>query len=61
MSFTYDADWLGWDQAMQVSISPPIRDETYRGAPVINVFKNRLPGCPACTGQFGRAAQSQRD
>jgi serine/threonine-protein kinase HipA len=43
IDFTYDADWLAWDQAFAVSLSLPLRESRYIGAPVINVFENLLP------------------
>ncbi|MEX1251555.1 MAG: type II toxin-antitoxin system HipA family toxin, partial [Hyphomonas sp.] len=43
VSFSYDRDWLSWTGAMPVSISLPLRDETFRGEPVTNVFENLLP------------------
>lgn len=43
IDFTYDADWLTWDQTFAVSLSLPLRESRYIGAPVINVFENLLP------------------
>jgi serine/threonine-protein kinase HipA len=43
ITFRYDEAWLTWPGAMPVSISLPLSGETYRGAPVINVFENLLP------------------
>lgn len=41
--FTYDADWLHWEHEMPVSLSLPLREEAYSGAPVLAVFENLLP------------------
>lgn len=43
IDFRYDPDWLGWDAALPVSLSLPLREDRYIGAPVINVFDNLLP------------------
>ncbi len=47
IDFQYDADWLGWTNAMAVSLSLPLRDDRYVGAPVIAVFDNLLPDSDA--------------
>jgi len=43
ISFAYDRDWLNHPNAMPVSVSLPLTDETFRGFSVINVFENLLP------------------
>lgn len=43
MAFRYDENWLDWEQAIPVSLSLPLREDAYRGAPVIAVFENLLP------------------
>lgn len=43
IAFSYDASWLDWSGSMPVSISLPLTSQTFRGAPVINVFENLLP------------------
>lgn len=43
ISFSYDADWLSWEHALPVSLSLPLREMPYRGAPVSAVFENLLP------------------
>jgi len=43
ISFQYDQSWLEWDSAMPVSLSLPLREQTYLGAPVLAVFENLLP------------------
>jgi serine/threonine-protein kinase HipA len=43
IDFTYDSAWLEWDSAIPVSLSLPLREDRYIGAPVIAVFDNLLP------------------
>ena len=47
VSFRYDENWLAWDNAIPVSLSLPLRDDAYRGAPVTAVFDNLLPDSDA--------------
>ena len=42
-SFQYDESWLSWESAIPVSLSLPLREDAYRGAPVAAVFENLLP------------------
>lgn len=42
-SFRYDESWLDWENAIPVSLSLPLREDAYRGAPVTAVFENLLP------------------
>ncbi|MFN0023643.1 MAG: type II toxin-antitoxin system HipA family toxin [Parvularculaceae bacterium] len=43
ISFGYDVAWLENDGANPVSLSLPLREERFAGAPVIAVFDNLLP------------------
>ena len=43
VEFQYDESWLGWAHALPVSLSLPLREDRYAGAPVIAVFDNLLP------------------
>jgi serine/threonine-protein kinase HipA len=43
ISFQYDRSWIEWPQAIPVSLSLPVRQQEYTGAPVIAVFENLLP------------------
>lgn len=43
IDFQYDASWLTWEHALPVSLSLPLREDRYIGAPVIAVFDNLLP------------------
>ena len=41
--FRYDVSWLDWQHGFPVSLSLPLREDRYAGAPVIAVFENLLP------------------
>lgn len=43
ISFQYDRSWLEWEFVMPVSLSLPLREQPYSGAPVVAVFDNLLP------------------
>lgn len=43
ISFRYNQDWLDWEHALPVSLSLPLSEDAYRGAPVAAVFDNLLP------------------
>jgi serine/threonine-protein kinase HipA len=43
ISIRYDRIWLDWEFVMPVSLSLPLREQAYSGAPVIAVFDNLLP------------------
>jgi serine/threonine-protein kinase HipA len=43
ISFQYDRSWLEWEFVMPVSLSLPLREQAYSGAPVMAVFDNLLP------------------
>ena len=43
IDFVYDKSWLGWDNAIPVSVSLPLREDRYIGDPVLAVFENLLP------------------
>lgn len=43
IDFSYHENWLGWEHALPVSLSLPIRETPYRGEPVSAVFENLLP------------------
>lgn len=47
IDFQYDKDWLAWESTFPVSLSLPLREDRYIGAPVINVFDNLLPDSDA--------------
>ncbi|MGY2736951.1 type II toxin-antitoxin system HipA family toxin [Sphingomonas sp. UYP23] len=43
IDFRYSPDWLAWEFAIPVSLSLPLSDQRYTGAPVLAVFDNLLP------------------
>jgi serine/threonine-protein kinase HipA len=43
IDFRYEPDWLAWKYTMPVSLSLPLREDRYIGAPVSAVFDNLLP------------------
>ncbi len=47
IDFRYELDWLNWTAALPVSLSLPLREDRYLGAPVIAVFDNLLPDSDA--------------
>lgn len=47
IDFQYAGEWLGWENNFPVSLSLPLREDRYIGAPVINVFDNLLPDSDA--------------
>lgn len=47
IDFRYDASWLEWEHALPVSLSLPLREDRFVGAPVIAVFDNLLPDSDA--------------
>lgn len=47
ISFRYDQAWLNREKAIPVSLSLPLREDAFRGAPVQAVFENLLPDSEA--------------
>jgi serine/threonine-protein kinase HipA len=47
IDFQYAGKWLDWRGAFPASLSLPLREDRYVGAPVINVFDNLLPDSDA--------------
>ena len=43
VTFQYDDAWLDWEHTMPISLSLPLRQDRFTGAPVIAVFDNLLP------------------
>ncbi len=41
--FAYAQNWLEWEHRLPVSLSLPLQESRYRGAPVLAVFDNLLP------------------
>lgn len=47
VDFLYAAEWLSWENTFAISLSLPLREDRYIGAPVLNVFDNLLPDSDA--------------
>ncbi len=47
VEFRYDENRLAWESAIPVSLSLPLREDAYHGAPVLAVFDNLLPDSDA--------------
>jgi serine/threonine-protein kinase HipA len=47
IDFRYHPDWLDWRATFPISLSLPLREDRYIGAPVIAVFDNLLPDSDA--------------
>lgn len=43
IEFRYADEWLAWEHNLPASLSLPLRDDRYTGAPVVAVFDNLLP------------------
>ncbi|RZS76832.1 serine/threonine-protein kinase HipA [Phyllobacterium myrsinacearum] len=43
IDFHYARDWLDWPSTFPISLSLPLREDRYIGAPVAHVFDNLLP------------------
>ncbi|MBB5720343.1 serine/threonine-protein kinase HipA [Stakelama sediminis] len=43
VSFRYESSWLDWEHRFAISLSLPLGETAYRGAPVVAVFENLLP------------------
>jgi serine/threonine-protein kinase HipA len=43
IDFKYDNTWLTWEHALPVSLSLPLREDRFLGAPVVAVLENLLP------------------
>ena len=47
IAFQYDRAWLEWEHAFAISLSLPLREAVFAGAPVLAVFDNLLPDSDA--------------
>lgn len=47
ITFRYDQSWLDWEHALPISLSMPLREDSFRGATVAAVFDNLLPDSDA--------------
>jgi serine/threonine-protein kinase HipA len=59
ITFQYDRSWLEWQPALPVSLSLPLREQPYVGAPVLAVFENLLPDKDSLRRQIAARARAQ--
>src|SRR5882724_502113 len=59
ISFQYVRSWIDWPSAIPVSLSMPIREQVYVGAPVVAVFENLLPDNDTLRKQVAARARAQ--
>src|ERR1700684_1452693 len=59
ISFQYDRSWLEWDSALPASLSLPLREQAYLGAPVLAVFENLLPDNDKLRRQIAARAHAE--
>jgi serine/threonine-protein kinase HipA len=57
--FRYDHAWREWDSALPVSLSLPLREQPYVGAPVLAVFENLLPDNDSLRRQIAARAHAE--
>ena len=57
--FQYDRSWLEWQPALPVSLSLPLREQAYVGAPVLAVFENLLPDNDSLRRQIAVRARAE--
>jgi serine/threonine-protein kinase HipA len=58
IDFRYAESWLDWAGAIPVSLSLPLREDRYIGAPVIAVFENLLPDNPDIRRRFAERSNA---
>jgi serine/threonine-protein kinase HipA len=59
IGFCYDETWIGWEPAIPVSLSLPVREAPYRGEPVAAVFENLLPDSDALRRRVAETVGAQ--
>jgi serine/threonine-protein kinase HipA len=59
ITFQYDRSWLEWQPALPVSLSLPLREQPYVGAPVLAVFENLLPDNDSLRRQIAARARAE--
>lgn len=60
MSFYYQRDWLERAGSRAISLSMPLREESYRGEIVYNFFDNLLPDSEQIVAGFRRGSMRPR-
>ncbi len=58
ISFCYDPAWLGWDQALPISLSLPLRESRLTGGVVTAYFDNLLPDGDAIRRQIAERVRA---
>ncbi len=59
IDFTYDRTWLEWPAALPISLSLPLREDRYVGAPVAAVIDNMLPDGDAIRRQIAGRVKAE--
>jgi serine/threonine-protein kinase HipA len=59
IDFQYDPAWLEWEATFPVSLSLPLREDRYIGAPVIAVFDNLLPDSDALRRRMAERVRAE--
>lgn len=59
IDFQYDPAWLAWEHVLPVSLSLPLREDRYIGAPVIAVFDNLLPDSTVIRRRMAERVRAQ--
>lgn len=59
IDFQYDDTWLSWENAIPVSLSLPLREDRFIGAPIIAVFDNLLPDNDAIRRRLAERAGAE--
>jgi serine/threonine-protein kinase HipA len=59
IEFQYDTGWLTWPHTLSVSLSLPLREEAYTGAPVSAVLENLLPDNDAIRNRIAARARAE--
>ena len=57
--FQYERSWLEWQPALPASLSLPLREQPYVGAPVLAVFANLLPDNDSLRRQIAARARAE--
>lgn len=59
IDFRYDQSWLDWPRAIPASLSLPLREDRYIGAPVEAVIENLLPDNPDIRRRVAERSHAQ--
>jgi serine/threonine-protein kinase HipA len=59
VDFQYHGSWLGWNNAIPVSVSLPLREDRYIGESVLAVFDNLLPDNEAIRRRLAERSQAE--